>query len=83
VDQGLTTDYFGNPRQDGYADIGAIEYVPNISDVGHYGVAPQVLDDGRIVWQGWDGHDYEIYCQVPGQNATLMTNNDSPDVKPR
>ncbi len=33
---------------------------------GYFDVAPQVLDDGRIVWQGWDGHDYEIYSPDAG-----------------
>ncbi len=59
----------------------------NISQVtnndGAFDVAPQVLDDGRILWQGWDGHDYEIYSLMPGQSITQHTNNTTPDVMPQ
>lgn len=54
-----------------------------MTDNSAYDVLPQLLDDGRLLWQGWDGHDYEIYCQAPGQGVTQLTNNDSPDVRPQ
>jgi hypothetical protein len=52
-------------------------------NAGYYDVAPQVLEDGRLLRQGWDGHDYEIYCQETGQDPTQLTDNDSPDVMPQ
>jgi hypothetical protein len=65
--------------------LGSEQYRGGIAQVTNntgFDVAPQVLDNGRILWQGWDGHDYEIYCLVPGQGVTQLTNNDSPDVMP-
>jgi outer membrane protein assembly factor BamB len=47
------------------------------------GAYPQINDDGSLLWQQWDGHDYEIYFQAPGQGVTQITNNDSPDIKPQ
>ncbi len=50
---------------------------------GAFDVSPQVVNDNRVIWQGWDGHDYEIYCQALGKNPIQLTNNDSPDVMPQ
>ena len=50
---------------------------------GAFDVAPQALDDGRILWQGWDGNDYEIYSQAPNQSAVKLTSNSSPDTMPQ
>lgn len=81
---GLTQDHFGNPIQ-GAPDIGAVEYIPQTSspDLGFSGVASQVIDDGRIVYQASDGHENEIYCYVPGQGVIQLTNNTSDDAMPQ
>jgi hypothetical protein len=50
---------------------------------GAYDVSPQVMNDGRLVWQGWDGQDYEIYRQSLGQNPVQVTSNNSPDAMPQ
>jgi hypothetical protein len=67
--------------------LGSEEFRGGIAQVtdnnGYFDVAPQVMDDGKILWQGWDGHDYEIYCLVPGQGVIQLTNNNSPDVMPQ
>jgi len=49
---------------------------------GAFDVSPQVINDGRVLWQGWDGHDYEIYRQSLGQNPVQVTSNSGPDVMP-
>jgi hypothetical protein len=61
----------------------AAAQISQVTDNSGFDVSPQVLDDGRILWQGWDGHDYEIFCQVPGQNPTQLTYNDTPDAMPQ
>jgi hypothetical protein len=75
----------GLPSGEDY--LGSEEYRGGIAQVtnntGSFDVVPQILDDGRILWQGWDGYDYEIYCLVPGQGLTRFTDNDSPDVMPQ
>jgi hypothetical protein len=70
----------------GASYLGSEQYRGGIAQVTNntgFDVAPQVLDNGRMLWQGWDTHDYEIYCLVPGQGVIQLTNNDSPDVMPQ
>jgi hypothetical protein len=50
---------------------------------GAFDVSPQITNDNRILWQGWDGHDYEVYSQALGKNPVQLTNNDSPDAMPQ
>ncbi len=45
---------------------------------------PQINDSGRVVWHGFDGHDYEIYAiDRDGSNFTQITFNDIDDEYPR
>jgi len=44
-------------------------------------VYPQVLGN-RVVWQGWDGHDFEIYF-YDGTTVRQLTDNDRLDERPR
>ncbi len=87
-----SADRIGVSHQEDYWTLvvgsgGSIDPVKEIVQVtdnsGAFDVAPQVLDDGSILWQGWDGHDYEIYFQEPGQAPTQLTDNDSPDAMPQ
>ena len=46
-------------------------------------ILPQITDNGMIFWQGWDGHDYEIYSYTFGQSAMIqVTNNTVGDITP-
>jgi hypothetical protein len=53
------------------------------NNTGVYDVFPQEQGNGSVVWQSWDGHDYEIYRQSLGQSVVQVTNNDSADAKPQ
>ena len=45
---------------------------------------PQTNASGRVVWQGWDGADFEIYAAGPGgANPVRITNNSYSDESPR
>jgi hypothetical protein len=68
------TNYLGSEKYGG-----GIAQVTNNS---YFDVAPKVNDNGSIVWQGYDGSDYEIYCLVPGQAVKQITNNSVADVLP-
>lgn len=39
------------------------------------------IDNGRVAYPKWDGHDYEIYVWQNG-NVTQITNNDLDDLEP-
>jgi hypothetical protein len=42
------------------------------------------LEDGSLLWQGWDGSDYELYCYTPATGLTTqLTDNSLPDVAPQ
>jgi hypothetical protein len=43
---------------------------------------PQINDAGQVVWQGWDGSDYEIYLYSGGVTSQL-TNNTYDDKAPQ
>ncbi len=92
INVSLAEDYaYPQINNDGWVvwwhELGGIYLVKPLVQVtdntGAFDAAPQVLEDGRLLWQGWDGHDYEIYCQEPGQDPTQLTDNDSPDVMPQ
>ena len=36
---------------------------------------PDVNDSGRVVWQGWDGHDYNIYLALPPVGIAVLSPN--------
>ncbi len=42
---------------------------------------PHVFD-GKLVWQTWDGHDWEV-VYFDGDDTTAITNNEQPDLSPR
>lgn len=45
---------------------------------------PRVSACGRIVWQGWDGHDYEIYSsKLDGTDPVQITWNSIDDEAPQ
>ena len=43
---------------------------------------PQISDNGRVVWEEWDGNDYEIFL-YDGTAVTQVTNNSRQDINPR
>jgi hypothetical protein len=43
---------------------------------------PWITNRGVLVWQGWDGHDYEIFF-YDGSTVTQLTNDFHDDVAPR
>ena len=48
------------------------------SDIGY-----ELNDDGFMVWQGWDGSDWEIYLtDETGVNPSSFTNNGYNDTRP-
>jgi hypothetical protein len=58
---------------------GGIAQVTNNNGYFYDDIHPQITDDGVIYWQGWDGHDYEIYSFDPVTNTTTKLTNNSPD----
>jgi len=44
--------------------------------------SPWINSKGEVVWQGWDGWDYEIFL-YDGSDTTQLTNNSYDDVGPQ
>ena len=47
----------------------------------YYDMAPQVYGT-KIVWYGWDGHDFEIFLFEDGKGISQLTDNQFDDVSP-
>jgi hypothetical protein len=43
---------------------------------------PQINSAGQVVWQGWDGNDWEIFFWS-GSSVQQLTHNDRNDINPR
>ncbi len=56
--------------------------VTNLCDNSTDDQASQISGD-RVVWEGWDGSDYEIYTRTPGGAAFQMTDNTTEDRQPQ
>ncbi|MBP7937387.1 MAG: hypothetical protein KA354_22315 [Phycisphaerae bacterium] len=46
-----------------------------VSSTAQHSQYPQADNAGRIAWQGFDGHDWEIYASVDGQVQKITDNN--------
>ncbi len=66
-----------------FGSIPVAAQTSRVTNKSGFDVSPQLLEDGRILWQGWEGQDYEIYSQMPGEGPTQLTNNSTPDVSPQ
>lgn len=53
-----------------------------VSSTAHHSQYPQLDSTGRIVWQGFDGHDWEIY-QWSADQIQQVTDNEFDDRAPR
>jgi hypothetical protein len=42
---------------------------------GEIYVHPEVNDNGQVVWQGWDGHDFNIYLALPPVGIAVLSPN--------
>jgi hypothetical protein len=52
-----------------------------LTDNAYYDGAAQI-DQGRVVWMGYDGRDYEIFLYAD-ENTTQLTSNDTMDSGPQ
>lgn len=48
-------------------------HIQKITDNDKSDVAVQI-DDGHLVWRGWDGNDYEIFLAIPSRNQPPLAN---------
>ena len=49
-------------------------HIAKLPDNGYSGNAPQISGD-RVVWQGYDGSDFEVFTWTPTDGTAQVTNN--------